>query len=207
MIRITTGMYKGRNIRIPAGIRPTQNLARKAIFDILGDIRGLLFLELYAGSGAVGIEAASRGAKEVVFVDNNSLVLRILSQNLTHILNTAYSILPQDAQLAIKRLAEDNCKFDIIFFDPPYNQKLVPRLGSTTLITSRSESMVAASNDSLSKKTLQTLSAYDILSPAGLIIAQHSKKESLPEHLGVLSLLKLSTYGNTSFSFYQNKAV
>jgi 16S rRNA (guanine(966)-N(2))-methyltransferase RsmD len=180
-MRITTGIYKGRGIRMPAGIRPTQNITRKAIFDILGDIQGLLFLELYAGSGAVGIEAVSRGAKEAVFVENNHSVLKVLIQNLSYLPQTKYYIMPIDALVAIKRLAEDGRKIDVIFLDPPY----------------------CKGEDSLAKKTLQTLGAYDILSPTGLIIAQHPKKESLPEHLGVLTLLKLSTYGTTVLSFYK----
>jgi len=185
MIRITTGIYKGRKIMMPSGIRPTQNITRKAIFDILGDVEGLSFLELFAGSGAVGIEAASRGAKEATFIEDNSLVLKVLEENLSLMLHTKYYILPLDALVAIKRLADDNRRFDIIFFDPPYRKD----------------------EGSLAKKTLQTLSAYDILAPAGLIIGQHPKKESLPEQLGVLSLLKLATYGNTSLSFYKNKVI
>jgi len=199
MIRITTGIYKGRKILMPAGIRPTQNITRKAIFDILGDIVGLSFLELFAGSGAVGIEAASRGVREVVFVERNPLVLETLKQNLSFVRHTKHSLLPLDAQVALERLAGEGRKFDIIFFDPPYVKEVVPRL--------RSGLAEAAESSSLAKKTLQTLSDYDILSPAGLIIGQHPKKESLPEYLGVLSLLKLATYGNTSLSFYKNKAV
>jgi 16S rRNA (guanine(966)-N(2))-methyltransferase RsmD len=63
-MRITTGIYKGRVIKMPKGTRPTQDKVRKALFDIMGDIEGLSFLELFAGSGAVGIEAVSRGAAE-----------------------------------------------------------------------------------------------------------------------------------------------
>jgi 16S rRNA (guanine(966)-N(2))-methyltransferase RsmD len=181
-MRITTGIYKGRNLKLPKGIRPTQDKTRKAIFDILSDIEGLSFLELFAGSGAVSLEAASRGAREVVLVENNSSVLRDLTQNLSYAIDTKYRVLPLDAQIAVKRLCRDGSSFDIIFFDPPYHQDLP-------------------------KKTLQTLSAYDILAPTGLIIVQHFKKESLPENLGVLNLLKQSDYGDTKLSFYQKKAV
>ena len=180
---------------MPEGIRPTRNMVRKAIFDILGNIKDLSLLELFAGSGAVGLEAVSRGAKEVVFVENNPQVLKVLTQNLSYILYIAHvpriilegclrgrqakcCTLPMDAQAAVKRLAQDGRKFDIIFLDPPYYQELL-------------------------KKTLQTLGAYDILSPAGLIVAQHSKKEILSERLGVLSLLKQSVYGDTLLSFYK----
>ena len=67
-MRIITGKYKGRTLKMPRGIRPTQNKVRKALFDILRDIQGLSFLELFAGSGAVGIEALSQGAGDVVFI-------------------------------------------------------------------------------------------------------------------------------------------
>lgn len=184
MIRITTGKYKGRNIHKPKGIRPTQSITRKAIFDILGDINGLSFLELYAGSGAVGIEASSRGAKSVTFVENNSSVFKVLNRNLSFIPSSDYSLIPLDAEKAVVKFFMGEERFDLIFFDPPY----------------------AYSKDSLAKKTLQTLAAYDILSPAGLIIAQYPKKESLPERLGVLTLFKLSTYGNTKVSFYGKDA-
>ncbi|PIP19263.1 MAG: 16S rRNA (guanine(966)-N(2))-methyltransferase RsmD [Candidatus Omnitrophica bacterium CG08_land_8_20_14_0_20_41_16] len=192
-MRITTGIYKGRNLKMPKGIRPTQNIVRKAIFDILGDIEGLSFLELFAGSGAVGLEAASRGAKEVVFVENNSQVLKALTQNLSYVLYPTYDILPLDTQVAVKRLAQGGRKFDIIFLDPPYHKETA---------TPNPKGKVGVPL-SAAKKTLQTIMAYDILSPTGLIIAQHSKKESLPERLGVLSLLKQSTYGDTTLSFYK----
>lgn len=194
-MRITTGIYKGRNLKIPEGIRPTQNLARKAIFDIIGDIDGLTFLELFAGSGAVGLEAASRGAKEVVFVENSSACVKMIHENiaLTQASGRAqaqpkdYLVIQLDANEAIKQLSKQKKSFDIIFLDPPYSK--------------------GDAEESLTKKTLQTLSAYDILPPTGLTIVQYSKQENLPERLGVLNLLKLSVYGETKLSFYQKEAV
>jgi len=194
-MRITTGIYKGRNLKMPGGIRPTQNLARKAIFDIIGDIEGLTFLELFAGSGAVGLEAASRGARGVVFVENGGTCVKTINDNIALLQGSGipqaqakgYLVIQADANEAIKQLNRQNKSFDIIFFDPPYCK--------------------GDSEESLAKKTLQTLSVYDILPPTGLIIAQYSKKETLPEHLGVLSLLKLSVYGDTKLSFYQKKVI
>ena len=194
-MRITTGIYKGRNLKMPSGIRPTQNLARKAIFDIIGDIKGLTFLELFAGSGAVGLEAASRGAKGVVFVENNGSCIKAINDNIALIREPGiskvqfndYLVIQADVNEAIKQLSKQKKAFDLIFLDPPYCK--------------------GDAEESLTKKTLQTLSAYDILPPTGLIIAQYSKKESLPEHLGVLNLLKLSVYGDTKISFYQKKVV
>lgn len=194
-MRITTGIYKGRNLKMPEGIRPTQNVTRKAIFDVMGDIEGLTFLELFAGSGAVGLEAASRGAKGVVFVENNGACIKIINDNIALIRGSSvskaqfndYLVIQTDANEAVKQLSRQKKSFDLIFLDPPYFK--------------------GDREESLAKKTLQTLSAYDILPPTGLIIAQYSKQENLPEELGVLSLLKLSVYGDTKLSFYQKKVV
>jgi len=179
-MKVTTGKFKGRNIRMPKGIRPTQGKARKAIFDILGGIEGLSFLELFAGSGAVGIEAASRGAAEVVFVENNPNVLKVLSSSTAGILDAQYLILAQSVESALARLNRENKKFDIIFLDPPYYQDLP-------------------------KKTLQTLEGYDILAPNGLIVVQHFKKENLPDSLGVLTLFRQYKYSQTLLSLYRKK--
>jgi 16S rRNA (guanine(966)-N(2))-methyltransferase RsmD len=176
-MRIISGKYKGRVMKMPKGIRPTQAKVRKALFDILGDIKGLSFLELFSGSGAVGIDALSMGAKEVVFVEKDKFCLRVLRGNLTYPPPSTYSILPFDVFKAIEKLSKENHKFDIIFIDPPYYEDAA-------------------------KKTLQMLCAYDILAPTGFIIAQHFKRENLPDALGVLTLFKRKTYGDTVLSFY-----
>ena len=181
-MRITTGQFKGRKLLRPEGIRPTQDKVRKALFDILGDIEGLTFLELFAGSGAIGIEAISRGAKEVVFVENNPYVLKALTTNTSYLLSTKYHVLPLDAEKAMLALAHKERKFDIIFLDPPYQQGFV-------------------------KKSLQTLEACDILSPDGLIIVQHFKKDNLPDNTGVLSLLRQYKYGTTLLSVFREEVL
>ncbi|MDO8662847.1 MAG: 16S rRNA (guanine(966)-N(2))-methyltransferase RsmD [Candidatus Omnitrophota bacterium] len=179
-MRITTGIYKGRNLGMPKGIRPTQNKTRKALFDILGNnVEGLSFLELFAGSGAVGFEALSRGAKVSVLVEEDPECVSAIKKNIELLKVFGSCILyPIDSQRAIKSLHQSGKSFDIIFLDPPYYQDLV-------------------------KKTLQTLEAYDILSPNGLIIAQHFKKENLPDDLGVLSLFKQYKYGSTLLSLFR----
>ncbi len=197
-MRIITGKYKGRQVKRPKCIRPTQNKVRKALFDILGDVEGLSFLELFSGSGAVGIEALSQGAKEVVFVESNSDCLRILRDNLSCLLPTAYCLLSMDSARAIQELTRKRFKFDIIFLDPPYYKGQVPRL--------RSGLVEIRDSASLAKKTLQILGAYDILAPNGFIVAQHFKKENLPVQLGDLTLFKQSKYGDTVLSFYKKCA-
>ena len=163
---------------MPKGIRPTQEKVRKAFFDILGNVEGLSFLELFAGSGAIGFEAVSRRAKEVVFVEKDKRIAKIIQDNLSLLRCSCYRVIASDAIRAIKTAAKNKVKFDIVFLDPPYYREL-------------------------SKKTLQILGAYDILTPNGLIIAQHFKKESLPEAEGDLTLFRQSRYGDTVLSFYK----
>lgn len=177
-MRIISGKYKGRILKMPKGIRPTQDKVRKAIFDILGDMEGMAVLELFAGSGAVGIEALSYGAKQVTFVENNPDCIKALKANLSVLPNITCSVIEFDASLAIKRLAEERAKFNMIFLDPPYFE-------------------------GISKKTLQTLGAYDILAPVGFVIAQHFKRDDLPQNAGFLVLFRQAKYGDTVLSFYK----
>jgi len=177
-MRIISGEYKGRNISMPSGIRPTQNKVRKAIFDTLGDIQGLTFLELFAGSGAVGFEAISRGVTDLVLVEYDRQCLEAIRKNISSLKPKACVLLPLEAEKAIKNFYETRKEFDIIFLDPPYYRDLA-------------------------KKTLQILGAYDILAPNGLIVLQHFKKDNLPEASGDLVLCKQKGYGDTFLSFYQ----
>ena len=177
-MRITTGKYKARNIKMPKGIRPTQNKVRKALFDILGDIEGLSFLELFAGSGAVGLEAISRGVGTLALVEYNRDCLLAMRKNIESLKVKACSIYPQEAGAVIIALHQEGRKFDIIFLDPPYYKDMA-------------------------KKTLQTLSAYDILAPNGLVVVQHFKKDNLPKTLGVFVLFKQHKYGDNILTFYR----
>lgn len=178
-MRILTGKYKGRTIKLPKGIRPTQNKVRKALFDILGGLEGLSFLELYAGSGAVGLEALSQGAREAVFVERDIRCLEVIKDNIKCVGLAGVRVCGMDALEAIGKLSRQGEKFEIIFLDPPYYR------------------------GTGAKKTLQTLSQYDILSPNGFIIVQHLKKDDLPAELGVLHLFRQAKYGDTVLSFYK----
>ena len=165
---------------MPKGIRPTQDKIRKALFDILGDIEGLSFLELFAGSGAVGFEAASRGVRELTLVEYNSSCQLAIRKNISSLKLKSCSLYPKEADQAIKSFFQSKTVFDIIFFDPPYYK-------------------------GLAKKTLQTLGAYDILAPNGLVVIQHFKKDDLPKESGQLQLVKGYRYGDTLLSLYQKK--
>jgi 16S rRNA (guanine966-N2)-methyltransferase len=195
-MRIISGKYKGRVIRIPEDIRPTQQKVRKAIFDILGDIEGLFFLELFAGSGAVGLEALSQGAKEVVFVENDTRCVEKIKENLSLLNSLSYRVIELDAFRAIEQLAKRKERFDIIFFDPPYYQDLSPHQPYY-------KRKVDNWCGSVAKNTLQTLEVYDILAPNGFIIVQHFKKDILPDKSGNLTVIREARYGDSLISFYK----
>ena len=177
-MKISSGEYKGRVIRGPKYIRPTQGKVRKALFDILGDISGLSFLELFAGSGAVGFEAVSRGAAELTLVEYNRECLQAIRKNIESMKIKACSLYPHEVQKALEMLHKEGRKFDIIFLDPPYYIDT-------------------------SKKTLKALGGYDILARYGLVIVQHFKKDALDETIGSLTLIKRARYGDTVLSFYR----
>lgn len=179
-MRITSGRYKGKIFIVPKGIRPTPQRIRKAIFDILGELKDFSFLELFAGSGAVGFEALSKGVKRLVLVESDPRCLRAIYQNIKLLDKGSFKIkvYPLDVERAIIKLYKNKESFEIIFLDPPYLKGLV-------------------------KKTLQRLVLYDILTPTGFIIVQHNKKEDLPESLGDLILFKQYSYGETKLSFYK----
>ena len=204
-MRIISGKYKGRTIKMPKGIRPTQDKVRKALFDILGDIEGLSFLELFAGSGAVGIEALSRGAKEAVFVEKDKRCIEKIKQNLSVLAFSRSRVLALDAWVAIKQLGKAGGKLDIIFLDPPYYKRKVPRHYVSRSSLGDSGLAETGEGDSLAKKTLQTLGAYDILAPNGFIVVQHFKKDKLPGESGQLVLVKEARYGDTLLSFYRSE--
>ncbi len=195
-MRITTGKYRNRKLHMPKGIRPTQDKVRKAIFDILGDISGLTFLELYAGSGAVGFEALSRGITELTLVECNSNSVLAIKRNIALLKAPACKLYYLEAEKAVKLIGLDKKSFDIIFIDPPYYKGLVSRHHS-----------VPETNtvEPLAKKILQTLGAYDILSPNGLIVVQHSKLEQLPKDSLKFSLIKEAKYGDTWLSIFRKK--
>ena len=107
-------------------IRPTTDKIKETLFNMIQfNIEGKSFLDLFAGSGAIGIEALSRRAKNAVFVDNNSAAIKVIKENLEHTkLMSSAKVLKLDASAAIDMLDKNDEKFDIVFMDPPYNEKL-----------------------------------------------------------------------------------
>ena len=124
MLQVLTGAIKGRRLKVPKGraIRPTTSRIKKSIFDTLGDLHGLRVLDVFAGSGSLGIESLSRGAAHVTFVEKDPGVFRLLRDNVAAcgFLDKA-AMICDDYERSAKRLGKEGNKFNIVFIDPPYS--------------------------------------------------------------------------------------
>lgn len=173
-LRIVGGSAKGRKLKGPkkSGIRPASARVRKSLFDILGSLEGKIVLDLFAGTGSMGMEAFSKGAEEVTFVDKDRHAISLLFDNLkrTGFLSKAY-VLKKPAPTAIPWLSELGKQYDLIFLDPPYEKGYV---------------------DTCLKK----LNQYPLLRPEGLVVCEHSPRE-LPKIFGGLQVVDERKYGQT----------
>ena len=125
-MRILSGRFKGRSIKTVSttSYRPTQSRIRKSLFDILGPLDGLSFLDLYSGSGIIGFEAASRGAADITFVENDYISFRLLHENAEKFDKNIFSLIKKN----VLNFLNTRNKYDIIFADPPYACKELPEL-------------------------------------------------------------------------------
>ncbi len=181
-IRIIAGEIKGRKIKSVKGktVRPLLARVKKSLFDIISrKIKDAAFLDLYAGTGSVGIEALSRGAKEVVFVEQDGQTIEIIRENLEQLnLGEKARILQRN----IPRGLGIEKKFNLIFVGPPYKLEL-------------------------NLPTLKAISEKNSLAPDGWIICQHHFKEKLPEEYLGYELFRREKYGDMILSFYQMKRI
>jgi 16S rRNA (guanine966-N2)-methyltransferase len=124
-MRVISGKFRGRKLKGPDGVelRPTGDRLKESLFNIFGpSIAGTIVLDAFGGTGAIGIEALSRGAREAVFIDNSSAGCRLIRANLALCgIETGYRILHQDVFAAMRFLARQRFKANIVFFDPPYD--------------------------------------------------------------------------------------
>jgi 16S rRNA (guanine966-N2)-methyltransferase len=156
---------------------------REALFSILGDLVGARVLDLYAGTGALGIEALSRGASEATFVENARPALRALRQNLERLeLATSTKVLSASVERALSAMPWGPASFDVVFMDPPYRQV---RKG--------------AFEPSLARAVERSLGLS--VRPGGRVVLEHARNEPPPNMPG-LALEQTRNYGDTSLSFY-----
>jgi 16S rRNA (guanine966-N2)-methyltransferase len=180
-MRIIAGRAKGRTLKVPASItRPTMDRVRAAIFSMLGErVPGARILDLFAGTGAIGIEALSRGAAAAVFVDRDKKSVEVIRQNLA-LLQFSGDIRQIDAISYLQRQQE---RFDLIFADPPYSS--------------------TAERDALSELMLLP-ELLNAMTEEGLLILECEKKQTLPERLGLEKIID-RTYGVTRIVILRRK--
>lgn len=179
-MRIIAGTAGRRKLKTLPGskTRPTADKVKGAVFNVLGQkVVGARVLDLFAGSGALALEALSRGADFAVLVDNNQAACQIIHEN---IMMTGFEdrtkTLRGDGLKLLEKMQKES--FDLVFIDPPYNQ-------------------------GLSRECLEIISCGNYLASKGVIIVETSREEEIPVEIGYLSLRKQSRYGDTLIWYYQ----
>ncbi|MCL2461657.1 MAG: 16S rRNA (guanine(966)-N(2))-methyltransferase RsmD [Defluviitaleaceae bacterium] len=178
-MRVISGAARGRKLLSPDGLetRPTADRFRETLFDIIGpDIRGGAFLDLFSGSGAIGVEAISRGAESAVFVDNSPAALKIIEKNIGLVKFQAQSlVLAMDCLEALRFLAEKGRMFDYIFMDPPYHRNLCP-------------------------VCLEAIGKLGLLREGGIVIIERASDEEVPTPVD-FERYRVKEYRATAFDF------
>ncbi len=186
MPRVVTGRFRGAILQAPEGdrTRPTTDKVKEALFSIIQSyVPGSEFLDLYSGSGQIGIEALSRGAKRATLVDKSGQAAGIISKNIKKVRledSDEIRFFRMNVSQVLELLGKDGEKFDIIFMDPPY--KDVPlRLEEETKL----------------------ISTYHLLAEGGILIAEHDKDYEPPEELNGLKRVRSCSYGITVITFFK----
>jgi 16S rRNA (guanine(966)-N(2))-methyltransferase RsmD len=183
-MRIIAGTFRSRHLKAtpPPGIRPTSDKLRETLFNVLGPrITGARFLDAFAGMGGVGIEAISRGASFVCFVDQSRKATNIIRENLRTLNVTGgFRILEMELGQSLDLLARDGESFDVAFLDPPYERQ------------------------ALYAESLAALGSGTLLNDGGVLVIEHSKRVELPETQGSLVRYRVLTQGDSTLSFYRS---
>ena len=184
-MRVIAGQFRSRPLQSLPGLdlRPTSDRLRETLFDVLGAARELaetVWLDLYAGTGAVGIEALSRGARQVYFVESAKKHARLLRDNLQSLAITAgFEVQEREVMKVLPLLDSTGVVCDFCFLDPPY------RMRGTY------------------EQTLGYLAQSRLLQPSTIVVAEHEKKFELDERFGALMRYRQLDQGDASLSFYR----
>ena len=186
-MRVIAGKYRSRPLRSLRGmdIRPTSDRLRETVFNVLtaGNPEGLagtIWLDLFAGTGAVGIEALSRGAKEVYFVENSGAAADTIRQNLQGLgITNGFRIVQESVSHALRRLERERLAADVVFLDPPYRM------------------------EDAYTNVLSALAASSLIGATSLVIAEHEKKVDPGDEFGSLRRFRRLGQGSASLSFYR----
>lgn len=178
-MRVISGTARGVRLETIEGLgtRPTTDRVKENIFNIINwDIHGEKVLDIFAGSGALGIEALSRGAEFCTFIEESPRATRIIRQNLNNTKLLDYSeVLEKKVENALLSVRS---QYGVIIMDPPYNQGLII-------------------------PTLEEISALNLLEEEGIIIVEHDNTDKLPDHIAGFERYKIKKYGRTCVSFFR----
>ncbi len=182
-MRIIAGTYRGLHLRTLKGgnLRPTSDLLRETLFDVLGPgVAGSSFLDAYAGSGAVGLEALSRGASDVVFIERHRAASELIRKNATTLkIDSGFRVMACQVTTGLERLEKEGARFDYLFLDPPYTE--IREYHSV----------------------LRQLSRSELLRPSSLVIVEHSRHCLLEEAYGNLRQSRLLRHGDAQLGYYR----
>jgi 16S rRNA (guanine966-N2)-methyltransferase len=180
-MRIISGIAKGKRLYAPKGrgTRPTADRVKESVFNTLGgQWEGVRVLDLFSGTGSLGLEAISRGARRVVFVEQSRSALNALRKNISLCGFDAHAVvLAMSVPRGLLLMGKSGESFHLIFADPPYGKGWVER-------------------------TIKGILAHNVLSQDGIIVMEHAPYESLSRDYGTLVTLKQKTHGDTAISFF-----
>jgi len=186
-MRVIAGKYRGRPLRSLRGtdIRPTSDRLRETLFNVLTPgnpqaLEGTVWLDLFAGTGAVGIEALSRGARQVYFAETSPAAAKLIELNLKSLgIDSGYKILRDDLSGVVWRLRRAHLTADVVFLDPPYRMQRAY------------------------EETLSALADSSLVWAMSLVVAEHEKKFDPGDEFGSLRRIRKLVQGNAALSFYR----
>lgn len=180
-MRVVSGVCKGRPLKAVPGntTRPTTDKVKEAIFNMIGPyFDGGIGLDLFAGSGGLGLEALSRGLDKVIFIDRDAKAIHVIHENIRACnMEEKAEVYRNDSDRALKALIKREIKLDYIFLDPPYKKQQLVSL-------------------------IQKMEEHSLLNTNGIIVCEHSHDVELPETIGTFSQMKHEKYGIIAVSIY-----
>lgn len=184
-MKITSGEYKYRKIEIPKGIRPTTEKVREAVFSMIsGWLPGANVFDMFAGSGAMGLEALSRGAERCTFCEAGRANAKVLLSNIESCgASDKATVINKDYKSAIASLSGENTILDVVIMDPPYDQV------------------------SYYLTAMEMLQEYRLLDEGSIVVCEHLYDNKLPDTIGKLGKIKDKKYGSIGVSVYFYKEI
>jgi len=185
-MRVIAGKFRSRTLKALPGLatRPTYDRLKETLFNVLGELQGAVFVDLFAGTGSIGIEALSRGAAQVYFVESNAKAARLIGENLAVLgITEGFEILQLPTAKGLRQLDARKLRCNYCFLDPPYQMQ------------------------GAYEEALRALAASDLLAEGAIVIAEHDKHFDPGNGMGALERYRLLRQGESALSFYARRSV